>query len=63
MRLPDGRTTKLPKLPVEMGEHDLGLRLDAPTLGQHSREVLAEIGYYAAAIDGLEQRRVIVAGR
>ena len=63
VRLPDGRTTKLPKLPVEMGEHDLGLRLEAPTLGQHSREVLAEIGYDAAAIDGLEQRRVIVAGR
>jgi formyl-CoA transferase len=26
-----------------------------PTLGQHSREILAELGYTAADIDALEQ--------
>ncbi|BBK29901.1 crotonobetainyl-CoA:carnitine CoA-transferase CaiB-like acyl-CoA transferase [Stella humosa] len=60
VRLPSGATTKLPKLPVEMDSHDLGLRLEAPTLGEHSRAVLAELGYAAEAIADLEARRIIV---
>ena len=61
-RLPSGATTKLPKLPLEMGDHDLGLRMEAPTLGEHSRAVLEEIGYAPATVAELEARRVIVAG-
>jgi crotonobetainyl-CoA:carnitine CoA-transferase CaiB-like acyl-CoA transferase len=34
-------------------------RAHAPTLGEHSREVLAEHGYSAAEIDALFERRII----
>ncbi|MGE0717237.1 MAG: CaiB/BaiF CoA transferase family protein [Alphaproteobacteria bacterium] len=59
VRLPDGSSTKLPKLPVEMDGHDLGVRIEAPTMGEHSRAVLAELGYGAAEIADLLERRVV----
>lgn len=61
-RMPDGSTAKLPKLPVEMNGHDLGLKLEAPQLGEHSRQILRELGYAAGAIDDLATRQVVVAG-
>jgi crotonobetainyl-CoA:carnitine CoA-transferase CaiB-like acyl-CoA transferase len=61
-RLPRGDSMKLPKLPVEMDAHDLGLRLDAPEMGAHSREILAELGYPAGEIDDLARRQIVVAG-
>jgi crotonobetainyl-CoA:carnitine CoA-transferase CaiB-like acyl-CoA transferase len=38
----NGGYAKLPRLPLEMGEHALGLRLQPPLLGEHNAEVLAE---------------------
>jgi len=61
-RMPDGTMTKLPRLPVEIGDHDLGLRRQPPTVGEHTREVLAELGLDARAIADLESRGVIAAG-
>jgi crotonobetainyl-CoA:carnitine CoA-transferase CaiB-like acyl-CoA transferase len=61
-RMPDGTMTKLPRLPVEIGTHDLGLRRQPPTVGEHTREVLAELGLDDREIDALEGKRVIVAG-
>ncbi|MCC7271518.1 MAG: CoA transferase, partial [Alphaproteobacteria bacterium] len=60
VRLPDGSMTKLPKLPVEMDGHDLGVQREAPRMGEHSGEILAEIGYDPAAIADLAGRRIIV---
>ena len=40
----ESSTTSLPKLPVEIGEHDLGLRRQPPKPGEHTRELLEEIG-------------------
>jgi hypothetical protein len=54
--------TKLPRLPVEIGDHDLGLRRQPPTVGEHTREVLAELGLDDRAIADLESRGVIAAG-
>ena len=33
-QLPDGRTVKLPRLPIEIGDHDLGLRTQPPEDGR-----------------------------
>ena len=45
VRLPDGRFTKLPKLPIYDREADYSLRMEAPEIGEHTRELLAELGY------------------
>jgi crotonobetainyl-CoA:carnitine CoA-transferase CaiB-like acyl-CoA transferase len=55
-----GKHTRLPKLPIEMGEHDLGLRLQPPKAGEHSREILAELGLDKARIDALSSSGVIL---
>ena len=58
-QLPDGRTVKLPRLPIEIGDHDLGLRTQPPEVGEHTREVLKELGYTADALDKLEDDNII----
>ncbi len=42
--LPDGRRTSVPGLPVQFGERRLGVRLDIPRPGEHTAEVLRELG-------------------
>lgn len=48
----NGKRAKLPALPLEMGDHTLGLRSQPPRKGEHSREVLIEAGFSTAEIDG-----------
>jgi len=43
-RLPDGRMTKLPGIPLELDDHVLGKQLAPPKPGEHTREILAELG-------------------
>jgi crotonobetainyl-CoA:carnitine CoA-transferase CaiB-like acyl-CoA transferase len=57
--LPDGRIAKLPKLPVRSTAFDMRLRRPAPGLGEHTREVLRELGLATDEIDALASRRVI----
>jgi crotonobetainyl-CoA:carnitine CoA-transferase CaiB-like acyl-CoA transferase len=49
--LPSGARTKLPKLPLRMGELDFGLRRDPPGVGEHSREVLEASGFSPEEIE------------
>ena len=49
--LSDGRRAKLPRLPIEMGSHRLGLRRQPPVLGEHNLEILAELQGARAATD------------
>ena len=43
--LADGRRTRLPAMPVAFGDQRLGLRHDLPQAGEHTAEVLGELGY------------------
>lgn len=57
----DGLSAQLPKLPIEMGDHDLGLRLQPPGAGEHSRAILAELNVAPEEIDRLCDAGVILA--
>ena len=57
--LPGRGTAKLPKLPVRSTAYEFGLRRPAPRLGEHTREVLAELGLGTDEIDALASRRII----
>jgi crotonobetainyl-CoA:carnitine CoA-transferase CaiB-like acyl-CoA transferase len=57
-----GVHAKIPRLPVEIGDHDLALRRQAPAIGEHTAEVLAEIGLAQNEIDALRQRAIVTVG-
>ncbi len=55
--LPNGRKTRVPILPIEMDGQRFGARLDLPRVGQHTRELMARLGYAPQEIE-----RLIAAG-
>lgn len=57
--LPDRRKTKLPKTPVVIGEAQQTLRRQAPKIGEHTLDVLKNIGFSREEIDGLENGAII----
>jgi len=63
VRLPDGpragQTVKAPLAPFTMQGQRLGVRLDPPRLGQHSRELLTALGYTEAEVNALFARAVV----
>src|SRR5947207_4451732 len=42
LTLPDGTKTKIPALPIQLGDERLGLRTPLPTPGEHNAEILGE---------------------
>ncbi len=56
---PNGLRAKLPRLPLEMGDHDFGLRRQAPGLGEHTAEILGEIGLPQSEIAALSKSGVV----
>ena len=58
LTLPDGRATKVPLLPLMLGGDRPGVRLQPPRLGQHSTELLRELGYSPDEIEALKKRNV-----
>ena len=58
----DGQTVQVPALPVAGDGVQVGIRHDPPALGQHTAEILAELGYPADEIEDLIERRVVVEG-
>ncbi|MDB5859612.1 MAG: L-carnitine dehydratase/bile acid-inducible protein [Ramlibacter sp.] len=63
VRLPDGpkagQTVKTTLLPFTLAGERLGVRLDPPRLGEHSRELLQSVGLTDAQIDALKERLVV----
>ena len=58
--LQDGRETRVPLLPLQLDGQRPGIRLQPPRLGEHTRELLAELGYDTAQVDALVQGGKVV---
>ena len=57
--LSDGRVTTTPLLPLAMDGLRLALRSNPPELGEHSRELLAAVGYAECDIDALVRDGIV----
>jgi crotonobetainyl-CoA:carnitine CoA-transferase CaiB-like acyl-CoA transferase len=58
----NGVRAKIPPLPVEIGNHAFTLRRQAPGIGEHTAEILAELGLAQDQIDALNKRAVVSVG-
>lgn len=54
-----GEKTRLPALPLEMDGARFGVHRDVPRAGEHTRELLREVGYSDAQVKNLLVRKVI----
>jgi crotonobetainyl-CoA:carnitine CoA-transferase CaiB-like acyl-CoA transferase len=57
--LANGKKTKVPNLPIVMDGARFGTRLDIPRVGEHTREVLSDLGYGREEIEELVARQVV----
>ena len=59
VRMPDGATAKIPKLPLQLNDSPLDLRRQPPAIGEGSYEMYRRIGLEDAAIEALAEQGVI----
>nr|WP_314571056.1 CaiB/BaiF CoA-transferase family protein [uncultured Pseudomonas sp.] len=59
LTLENGDQVKVPMLPFEMNGHRFATRLNVPTLGSHSVELLQDMGYAPGDVDALRARGII----
>ena len=57
--LDNGKMAKLPALPIEFSEQKFGLRSSIPGIGEHTSDVLSEIGYSTDQINALRASGVL----
>jgi crotonobetainyl-CoA:carnitine CoA-transferase CaiB-like acyl-CoA transferase len=57
---PEGKKVRVPGLPMSFDGARLPVRHGLPGVGEHGREILAELGYAAGDIDALVAKGVIV---
>ena len=60
LTVPEGATVKLPGLAVALSETPGAVRSPAPALGQHTEEVLLDLGYGWDEIATLREESVIL---
>jgi crotonobetainyl-CoA:carnitine CoA-transferase CaiB-like acyl-CoA transferase len=59
-RFPNGVETKMPRLPLQIGEYDFKKRSDPPAIiGADSRAILVSLGYSQQEIDTLLEKKII----
>jgi crotonobetainyl-CoA:carnitine CoA-transferase CaiB-like acyl-CoA transferase len=49
----------LPRLPIEIGDHDFALHRQAPAIGEHTAEILTDLGFARNEIAALAARGVV----
>ncbi len=59
-QLPGGTRTKLPRIPVRVGDYDFNLRNNPPGVGEGGRQLLEEIGLSETEMDALVKEGVVV---
>ena len=57
--LPQGGQTKLPALPIQMKGNRFGVKHQVPKLGEHTREVLKELGFDDVLINQMVEKLVV----
>lgn len=60
IEFPDHKHGRMPALPIEMSGHHFGVRRQAPEIGQHTLEILVELGLEKKEIEMLRDREVVV---
>jgi crotonobetainyl-CoA:carnitine CoA-transferase CaiB-like acyl-CoA transferase len=55
----NSRSIRVPALPLSLGGKRLAKRADPPRVGQHGRELLAELGCSPQDIQGLVDRHIV----
>jgi crotonobetainyl-CoA:carnitine CoA-transferase CaiB-like acyl-CoA transferase len=55
----NGKTIRVPALPLALGGKRLGKRTDPPGIGEHGRELLAGLGCSPQEIESLRERRIV----
>jgi crotonobetainyl-CoA:carnitine CoA-transferase CaiB-like acyl-CoA transferase len=58
--LPNGESTKLPRIPVRMGSRDFGLRTGAPAVGEGTYELLKSLSFSENEIEELKREKILV---
>ena len=56
---PDGGSTKLPAMPIEMNDRRFDVHQQVPKVGEHSKEILEEIGLSDNLIQSLFEKSIV----
>ena len=59
IEIPDGGSTKLPAMPIEMNDRRFDVHQQVPKVGEHSKEILEEIGLSDNVIQSLFEKSIV----
>ena len=57
--IPEGGSTKLPAMPIEMNDRRFGVHHQVPKVGEHSHEVLRELGFDELEIESFYKNKIL----
>jgi crotonobetainyl-CoA:carnitine CoA-transferase CaiB-like acyl-CoA transferase len=60
IEFPGNKHGRMPALPIEMDGHHFGVRRQAPDVGEHTKEILKDLGMSKSEIESLYAREVVV---